>query len=101
MALFATLAGGVSGLASAALLAIVNRAVHTPDEGLFGILAAFAGLCFVSLAGDLVGNIGNNLVAQRIIAKLRKEQSSGSRRNSCMRCVFSLSHGRSIPCSSS
>jgi hypothetical protein len=32
---------------------------------------------------------------------LRKEQSSGSRRNSCMRCVFSLSHGRSIPCSSS
>lgn len=76
MALFATLAGGVSGLASATLLAIVNRAVHTPGEGLFGILAAFAGLCFVSLAGDLFGNIGNNLVAQRIIAKLRKELSA-------------------------
>ncbi len=76
MALFATIAGGVSGLASAALLATVNRAVHTPGEGLFSILAAFAGLCFVSLAGDLFGNIGNNVVAQRIIAKLRRELSA-------------------------
>ena len=76
MALFATIAGGVSGLASAALLATVNRAVHTPGEGLFGILAAFAGLCSVSLAGDLFGNIGNNIVAQRIIAKLRRELSA-------------------------
>lgn len=76
MALFATIAGGVSGLASAALLATVNRAVHTPGEGLFGILGAFAGLCIVSLAGDLFGNIGNNVVAQRIIAKLRSELSA-------------------------
>lgn len=75
MAVFATIAGGVSGLASAALLATVNRAVHTQGESLFGILAAFAGLCLVSLAGDFFGNIGNNLVGQRIIAKLRKELS--------------------------
>ena len=76
MALFAAIAGGVSGLASAALLATVNRAVHTPGEDLFGILAAFAGLCIVSLAGDLFGNIGNNVVAQRIMAKLRRELSA-------------------------
>ena len=75
MALFATIAGGVSGLASAALLATVNRAVHTPGESVLSILAAFAGLCVVSLAGELLGNIGNNLVGQKIIAKLRKELS--------------------------
>jgi len=76
MALFATIAGGVSGLASAALLATVNRAVHTPGESVLSILAAFAGLCVVSLAGELLGNTGNNLVGQKIIAKLRKELSA-------------------------
>ena len=76
LAVFATVAGGVSGLASASLLAAINRAVHTQGEALFGILATFAGLCVVSVAGELIGNIGNNLVGQRIIAALRKELSA-------------------------
>lgn len=76
IALFATLAGGVSGLASASLLATVNRAVHTQGEAWFGILTAFIGLSAVALAGDFLGNVGNNLVGQRIIAKLRKELSA-------------------------
>ncbi len=76
IALFATLAGGVSGLASASLLATVNRAVHTQGEAWLGILTAFIGLSAVALAGDFLGNVGNNLVGQRIIAKLRKELSA-------------------------
>jgi len=76
IALFTTIAGGVSGLASASLLAAVNRAVHSDGEGLFGILAAFTGLCALALAGDFLGNVGNNLVGQRIVAQLRKELSA-------------------------
>lgn len=75
LALFATLAGGISGVASAALLATINQAVHGSGDGLTGILVAFVGLCVVSLLGDLLGNLGNNLVGQRIIAKLRRELS--------------------------
>ena len=76
VAMFATLAGGVSGLASASLLATVNQAVHTQGEAWLGILTAFIGLSAVALAGDFLGNVGNNLVGQRIIAKLRKELSA-------------------------
>ena len=75
MAAFATLAGSLSGLASAALLATINRAVHTQGEVLLGILATFAGLSIVSVAGEFFGNLGNNLVGQKILAKLRKELS--------------------------
>ena len=76
IALFSTLAGGISGLATASLLATVNQAVHTQGEAWLGILTAFKGLSAVSLAGDFLGNVGNNLVGQRIIAKLRKELSA-------------------------
>jgi putative pyoverdin transport system ATP-binding/permease protein len=76
IALFSTLAGGISGLATASLLATVNQAVHTQGEAWLGILTAFIGLSAVSLAGDFLGNVGNNLVGQRIIAKLRKELSA-------------------------
>jgi len=75
IALFAGIAGGVSGLASASLLAIVNQAVHGPSTNLLGILTGFVGLCVLALAGDFLGNVGNNLVGQRIIAQLRKELS--------------------------
>jgi putative pyoverdin transport system ATP-binding/permease protein len=75
IALFATIAGGVSGIASASLLATVNQAVHNQNENLFSVLLIFLGLCAVSLAGEFLGNVGNNLVGQRIIAKLRKDLS--------------------------
>ncbi len=73
LALFSTVAGGVSGLTTAALLATVNRALHADGDTVVGLLAAFAGLGVVSLAGELVGNIGNSLVGQRITIQLRKE----------------------------
>ncbi len=76
LAVFATIASSVSGIASGALLAAINRAVHAQGEALLGILAAFAGLCVVSLASEFAGNLGNSLVGQRILATLRKELSA-------------------------
>jgi putative ATP-binding cassette transporter len=76
LAVFATVAGGVSGLATAALLATINRALHADGDALVGLLMAFAGLGVVSIAGELVGNIGNSLVGQRITVLLRKELTS-------------------------
>ena len=73
---FATIASSVSGVATGALLATINEAVHTQGEALVGILAAFAGLGVVSLASEFAGNIGNSLVGQRILATLRKELSA-------------------------
>ncbi len=43
-AVFASIAGSASGIASGTLLAPINRAVHTQGEALFGVVAAFAGL---------------------------------------------------------
>ena len=76
MAAFATVAGSLSGLASAALLATINRALHTDGEALFAVLLTFAGLSLISLIGEFIGNIGNSLVGQRITASLRKELSA-------------------------
>ena len=76
MAAFATFAGSLSGLASAALLATINRALHTDGEALFAILLTFAGLSVISLTGEFIGNTGNSLVGQRITASLRKDLSA-------------------------
>jgi putative ATP-binding cassette transporter len=76
LAVFAGVASTVSGVASGALLATINRAVHAQGSVLVGVLAAFAGLCVVSIASEFAGSFGNSLVGQRILATLRKELSA-------------------------
>ena len=68
----ATTMGAASGIATAALLAVTNRALHEGAAALPTLLWSFAGLCVLALAGEVISDIGNNLVGQRVIAMLRK-----------------------------
>jgi putative ATP-binding cassette transporter len=68
----ATTMGAASGIATAALLAVTNRALHDGAAALPTLLWSFAGLCVLALAGEVISDIGNNLVGQRVIAMLRK-----------------------------
>ncbi|KAF1051235.1 MAG: ABC transporter ATP-binding/permease protein YojI [Stenotrophomonas maltophilia] len=76
LSLLSTLLGTASGLASAGLLALTNRALQTAAPGAsLGWLWGFAGLCLLALFGEVASDIGNNLVGQRVIARLRLELS--------------------------
>ena len=68
----ATTMGAASGIGTAALLAVTNRALHDGAAALPTLLWSFAGLCVLVLAGEVISDIGNNLVGQRVIAVLRK-----------------------------
>ncbi|CAG4917654.1 cyclic peptide export ABC transporter [Paraburkholderia saeva] len=68
----ATTMGAMSGIATAALLAVTNRTLHDGAATLPTLLWSFAGLCVLALAGEVISDIGNNLVGQRVIAALRK-----------------------------
>lgn len=71
----ATTMGAASGIATAALLAVTNRTLHEGAAALPTLLWSFAGLCVLALAGEVISDIGNNLVGQRVIAMLRKNLS--------------------------
>ncbi len=69
----ATTMGALSGIATAALLAITNRALHEASAALPMLLSGFAALCVLALAGEVLSDIGNSLVGQHVIAALRKD----------------------------
>jgi putative pyoverdin transport system ATP-binding/permease protein len=69
----ATTMGAASGIATAALLAITNRSLHDAGASLPALLWGFTGLCVLALVGEIVSDIGNNLVGQRVIAALRRD----------------------------
>lgn len=71
--LLATTMGAASGIATAALLAVTNRALHDGAAALPTLMWSFAGLCALALSGEIISDIGNNLVGQRVIAMLRKD----------------------------
>ncbi|VCU68783.1 ABC transporter ATP-binding protein YojI [Pigmentiphaga humi] len=75
VAILATVMGAASGLATAWLLATVNRALHMPQGATAGLLGLFAGLCVVTIAGEIASDLGNGLVGQNVVAKLRKDLS--------------------------
>lgn len=75
LALFATVVGAFAGLASAALIAAINRALHAGGGEIWALVLAFAGLGAVAVLGEIAGNIGSSMVGQRIIAALRRELS--------------------------
>ncbi|WP_377810183.1 cyclic peptide export ABC transporter [Azospirillum sp. A29] len=72
-ALAATLLGVAGGLATAALLAQVNRGLQEPGGVGAGFFLAFAGLCGLSVLGKAAAGVGNSLTGQRVIAALRKD----------------------------
>ncbi|WP_321818503.1 MULTISPECIES: cyclic peptide export ABC transporter [unclassified Paraburkholderia] len=71
----ATMMGAASGIATAALLAVTNRTLQSGTDALPTLLLSFAGLCAIALIGEVVSDIGNNIVGQRVIAMLRKDLS--------------------------
>ncbi|WP_083897047.1 cyclic peptide export ABC transporter [Azospirillum sp. B506] len=71
--LAATLLGASGGLATAALLAQVNRGLQAADGIGAGFLLAFAGLCGLSVLGKAAAGVGNSLVGQKLVAALRKD----------------------------
>jgi putative pyoverdin transport system ATP-binding/permease protein len=76
VALISVLMGGLSGLATAGLIAIVNNALQAGSGTLVPAILAFAGLCLLALAGEIVSDIGTNTVGQRIVARLRQDLSA-------------------------
>lgn len=69
--MLATVAGGAGGIAMASALSIINGALASAPS--VGVLAGLAGLCALSLAGQLIAGIGNSLLGQRIVARLRQD----------------------------
>ncbi|MDD0987674.1 cyclic peptide export ABC transporter [Pseudomonas shahriarae] len=65
--------GIVGGLSVTALLATVNRGLHSADGMGTGVVLAFAGLCLLVLLSSIGADIGTNFVGQKVIAKLRKD----------------------------
>jgi putative ATP-binding cassette transporter len=65
--------GILSGLATAWLVATINRALHTDGGATAGLLAAFAGLCVLTIVGEIVSDLGNSFVGQEVVASLRKD----------------------------
>ncbi|MEO8488702.1 cyclic peptide export ABC transporter [Pseudomonas sp.] len=65
--------GILGGLSVTALLATVNRGLHS-DSGLStAVVLAFAGLCVLALLSSIAADIGSNFVGQKVIARLRKD----------------------------
>ncbi|MFH1556682.1 MAG: cyclic peptide export ABC transporter [Pseudomonadota bacterium] len=73
IAAFATAMGTLSGLATAWLLATINQALYADGDITAAIMWTFAGLVVLTLAGEIVSDIGNSWIGQQIIANLRKE----------------------------
>lgn len=73
LTLFSTTMGALSGIAVATLIATTNRALQSEHGVTTGLLLAFGGLCLVTLVGEVISDIGTNLVGQRVIAALRKD----------------------------
>ncbi|GAB4065102.1 cyclic peptide export ABC transporter [Ancylobacter sonchi] len=73
IAMGATLAGVAGGLATAWLLATINAALHAPGGAGLPLLAAFAGLCFVAVLGEVASDLGNSFVGQQVVAGLRRD----------------------------
>lgn len=73
LAALSALMGVMSGLATAALLAQLNRAIAAAHTELAGLLGAFAGLCALVLVSETVSAVGNSSVGQRVVADLRRE----------------------------
>ncbi|WP_296581844.1 cyclic peptide export ABC transporter [Xanthobacter sp.] len=67
----ASLAGAAGGGAMAWALSLINGALASAAST--GELIGLAALCLLSLAGQLIAGVGNSLLGQRIVARLRQE----------------------------
>lgn len=74
--LVSTAAGVAGGLCTAWLLALINDGLHTASPLTWQTGVAFVALCAATLLGNAVSGIGNSVVGQRVVARLRKDISA-------------------------
>ncbi len=72
--LLATITGAIGGLSSAALVVVINKGIHAPEQ--FGLLGlAFFGLCLLHLVSKLSAEISLLHLTQTAIYRLRIDLS--------------------------
>jgi putative ATP-binding cassette transporter len=76
LALFSTIAGVASGIATVFLLSAINRALQSDGGATGALLMTFGGMCLFTIATGVVANIGNSTVSQNIIAAVQLELCS-------------------------
>lgn len=76
VAMIATIAGICSGLATASLLATINKILHSNAGITSSLVLLFIGLFAITFVGEIISDVGNTLVGQKIIAKLRNDLSA-------------------------
>lgn len=73
IALLATAMGALSGLATAWLLATINNVLYADGDITAAIIWTFIGLVALTLAGEIISDLGNSFIGQQMIAQLRRE----------------------------
>lgn len=73
LAVFATVAGTLSGFATAWLLATINQALHAPGGATAALLWTFAGLCLLTIGSAIASDIANGILGQHVLADVREE----------------------------
>jgi putative ATP-binding cassette transporter len=73
LAAITAVGGTASGLATAALLGVINRALKEGPGAFAGLLLGFLGLVALALIGKLVTDLANSALGERLVARLRRE----------------------------
>ncbi len=68
--------GIFSGLATAGLLATINRSLHEPADTSVELLLSFVGLGLLSVGGTAMSGTLNSIIGQKVISALRKDISA-------------------------
>ncbi len=76
LAMLATTAGTLGGLATAWLLAVVNRNLHAESAISWATVASFVVLCLLSVSGTAIAGAANSIIGQKLIAALRQDISA-------------------------
>ncbi|MCB8880519.1 cyclic peptide export ABC transporter [Acidisoma cellulosilytica] len=74
--LAATIVGAIGGIATAWLLAEINRDLHSGQALTWQSILRFLTLCLLSTLGSAFAGIGNSILGQRLIGALRKDISA-------------------------
>jgi putative ATP-binding cassette transporter len=75
VAFLATSLGALSGFSTPWLLATVNTALYAEQGSTMALLLLFAGLCLVTIIGEIASDLGNSYIGQHVVAKLRRDLS--------------------------
>jgi putative pyoverdin transport system ATP-binding/permease protein len=73
MALFATAMGSLNSFAAVALISLINQELRSEYSASAAIIASFAGLFILMVAGEIASSVGMSFVGQDVIAAVRKD----------------------------